>query len=82
MRVVAVYQTFWGTFTEEEEELRLEMEEQLVGARGEKLIIGGKFIANWGKDRAKLGMGGKYGIGRGSEAGREFFFVYKSPEGL
>ena len=71
MRVVAVYQPVWGTFVEEREELRLEMEEQLVGARGEKLIMGGDFNANWGKNQTRVGVCGKYGIGRGSEAGRE-----------
>ena len=71
MRVVAVYQPVWGTFVEEREELRLEMEEQLEGARGERVIIGGDFNANWGKDRARAGVCGKYGVGRGSEAGRE-----------
>ena len=49
----------------------MEMEEQLAGARGEKLVIGDNFNANWGKDRARVGVCGKYGVGRGSEAGRE-----------
>ena len=71
MRVVAVYQPVWGTFIEEREELRGEMEEQVAGARGEKLIIGGDFNANWGKDRARVGVCGKYGVGRGSDAGNE-----------
>ena len=71
MRLVAVYQPVWGTFVEEREELRLEMEEQLAGARGEKLVIGGDFNANWGKNQARVGVCGKYGVGTGSEAGRE-----------
>ena len=71
MRIVSIYQPVWGTFVEEREELRLELEEQLVEARGEKLVIGGDFNANWGKNQARTGVCGKYGIGRGSEAGRE-----------
>ena len=71
MRIVAIYQPVWGTFVEEREEMRMELEEQVVGARGERLIIGGDFNANWGKDRERQGVCGKYGIGRGSEAGRD-----------
>ena len=42
-----------------------------MGSRGEKLAIGGDFNANWGKERARAGVCGKYGVGRGSEAGRD-----------
>ena len=71
MRAVAIYQPVWGTFVEEREELRMELEEQVAGSGGEKLVIGGDFNANWGKGRPRAGVCGKYGVGRGSEAGRD-----------
>ena len=69
MREVSICQPVWATFMEEREELRMEIEEQLVGASREKLIVGGDFNANWGKSQARVRVCGKYGIG--SEAGRE-----------
>ena len=71
IRYVSVYQPVWGTDEEGMQGYRKAMENQLALTRKEKIIIGGDFNANVGKNEARRRVSGKYGTGNSSEAGKD-----------
>ena len=71
MRVVSAYQPIWGSDEESMREYRRALEIQVAVSGRERLVIGGDFNANVGRGNARLGVCGKYGVGRMNEAGRD-----------
>ena len=72
LRLVSVYQPSWGTDREALERCRRDLETQLGMGRREKLVIGGDFNANVGRNREGInGVYGRFGIGEMNEAGRD-----------
>ena len=71
MRVVSAYQPVWGTDDEGMTDYRSALESQIAMSGRERLVIGGDFNANVGRGNARVGVCGKYGVGRMNEAGRD-----------
>ena len=71
MRVVSAYQPVWGTDDEGMTDYRSALENQIAMSGRERLVIGGDFNANVGRGNARVGVCGKYGVGRMNEAGRD-----------
>ena len=73
MRLVSAYQPIWGSDGEALERFRRDLESQLGMGRREKLVIGGDFNANVGRNRrGRDGVYGKFGLGEMNEAGRDW----------
>ena len=70
MRLMAVYQPSIGMDEMAAEVMREEVERQMRMSRNERVIIGGDFNANVGRNEERPGVCGKYGIGVMNEAGR------------
>jgi hypothetical protein len=71
VRMVSVYQPIWGMDEEGMERYKRELESQVAIGGKERLVIGGDFNASVGKNVNRVGVCGKYGIGRMNEAGRD-----------
>ena len=61
----------WGTDDEGMTDYRSALESQIAISGHERLVIGGDFNANVGRGNARVGVCGKYGVGRMNEAGRD-----------
>ena len=53
------------------ERCRRDMERQVAMGTRERIVIGGDFNASIGRGGERWGVCGKYGLGRGNEAGRD-----------
>ena len=71
LRLVSVYQPSWGADGEGMERCRRDMERQVAMGNRERIVIGGDFNASIGRGGERRGVCGKYGLGRGNEAGRD-----------
>ena len=71
LRLASVYQLSWGADEEGMERRRLDLERQVAMGNREKIVIGGDFNASIGRGGERRGVCGKYGLGRGNEAGRD-----------
>ena len=71
VRWIAVYQPVWRSDEGAMERYRRDLESQMSACRSERLVIGGDFNANVGKDGERQGVCGKYGLGRMNDAGRD-----------
>ena len=71
LRLVSVYQSSWGADGEGMERCRRDMERQVAMGNRERIVIGGDFNASIGRGGERRGVCGKYGLGRGNEAGRD-----------
>ena len=72
LRLVSVYQPSLGNDRMALERCRRDLETQLGMGRREKLVIGGDFNANVGRNRIGVyGVYGRWGLGEMNEAGRE-----------
>ena len=70
MRLMAVYQPSIGMDEMAMEVMREEVERQIRLSKNERVIIGGDFNANVGKNEERPGVCGKYGLGILNEARR------------
>ena len=70
LKLMSVYQPSWGADGEGMEICRRDMERQVAMGNRERIVIGGDFNASIGKGERR-GVCGKYGLGRGNEAGRD-----------
>ena len=71
MRLVSVYQPLWGSDVYEMEKYRRDLETQVAMSGRAKLIIGGDFNANVGRNESREGVCGRFGVGSMNEAGRD-----------
>ena len=71
LRLVSVYQPSWGADGEGMERCRRDMERQVAMGNRKRIVIGGDFNASIGRGGERRGVCGKYGLGRGNEAGRD-----------
>ena len=71
LRLVSVYQPSWGADGEGMERCRRDLERHVAMGNRERIVIGGDFNTSIGRGGESRGVCGKYGLGRGNEAGRD-----------
>ena len=67
MRMVSDYQPIWSSNEEGRREYITALKIQVALGGRERLVIGGDFIANVGKQNMRHEVCGKYGLGRMNE---------------
>ena len=71
LRLLSVYQPSRGADGEGMERCKRDMERQVAMGNRERIVIGGDFNASIGRGGERRGVCGKFGLGRGNEAGRD-----------